>query len=230
MYNANKPDAAELPSTGRLLKSTAIAAVIAAGLLVTVVLPAEYGKDPTGIGRLLGLTEMGRIKASLAEETQVEAPTPTETAVTAHAHGAIEADAHSHGDGAAHSHGSATEAGLRPAIIDPAPAAENIVPMQERKIILAPDEAVEIKLAMEEGAVVDYLWFTDGAIANFDLHGDRPGLDYFNYAKGRETRSEGRLIADFTGKHGWFWRNRSGQVLTITLRVKGEFNDVVVYD
>jgi poly(3-hydroxybutyrate) depolymerase len=72
MYNANKPDTSELPSTGKLLKSTGIAALIATVLLVTVVLPAEYGIDPTRIGSLLGLTEMGRIKMQLAAEAEAE--------------------------------------------------------------------------------------------------------------------------------------------------------------
>ena len=37
-------------------------------LLVTMVLPAEYGIDPTGVGRVLGLTEMGEIKQQLARK------------------------------------------------------------------------------------------------------------------------------------------------------------------
>ena len=39
--------------------------LIAAGLLITTVLPAEYGIDPTGVGRALGLARMGEIKVSL---------------------------------------------------------------------------------------------------------------------------------------------------------------------
>ena len=57
-YNTDLPNRADLPSTGRLLRSTALAALIAGGLLVTTVLPAEYRIDPTGIGRVLGLTAM----------------------------------------------------------------------------------------------------------------------------------------------------------------------------
>lgn len=49
MYNAQKPNPSELQSTGRLLKSTGLAAVVASGLLVAVGLPAEYGVDPTRI-------------------------------------------------------------------------------------------------------------------------------------------------------------------------------------
>ena len=47
MFNANRPARSELPTTGKLLKSTGIAAAVAGVILVTVVLPAEYGVDPT---------------------------------------------------------------------------------------------------------------------------------------------------------------------------------------
>jgi len=72
MYNTDLPTRAELPSTGKLLRSTLMAAVIAVALLITVVLPAEYAIDPTGAGRLLGLTEMGEIKTQLAEEAELD--------------------------------------------------------------------------------------------------------------------------------------------------------------
>lgn len=68
MYNTDMPNQIELPSSKQLLRSTIIALIVAAVLLVTAVLPAEYGIDPTGIGRLLGLQEMGTIKMQLAEE------------------------------------------------------------------------------------------------------------------------------------------------------------------
>lgn len=44
------------PSLSKLGRTTAIALAVAAVILVTVVLPAEYGVDPTGTGRVLGLT------------------------------------------------------------------------------------------------------------------------------------------------------------------------------
>ena len=55
MYNSNNPEDSELPSTSKLIKSTILAAVVAGVLLVTVVMPAEYGIDPTGIGNAIGL-------------------------------------------------------------------------------------------------------------------------------------------------------------------------------
>ncbi len=63
----------ELPSARALLRSTLIALAVAGTLLLTVVLPAEYGIDPTGAGRVLGLTQMGEIKVRLAREAAEDA-------------------------------------------------------------------------------------------------------------------------------------------------------------
>ena len=46
----------EAPSTGAILKATAIALGVALVILFVAVLPAEYGIDPLGTGKLLGLT------------------------------------------------------------------------------------------------------------------------------------------------------------------------------
>lgn len=111
MYNANKPSNEDLPSTGKLIKSTILALLGAGVLLVTVVMPAEYGIDPTGAGRMLGLIEMGEIKSALHAEAQADAKAH---APQAEVEAASEPDAapekqeqshgHSHGDGNYHHH------------------------------------------------------------------------------------------------------------------------------
>src|SRR5215210_6331015 len=68
MYNTDLPNQNELPNSQQLLRSTIIALLAGAVLLVTTVLPEEYGIDPTGVGQVLGLKEMGTIKMQLAEE------------------------------------------------------------------------------------------------------------------------------------------------------------------
>ncbi|MFW9616762.1 MAG: transmembrane anchor protein, partial [Aquabacterium sp.] len=73
MYNSDTPLRAELPSSKQLVRSTILAAISAVVLLVAVVLPAEYGIDPTGIGRVLRMTEMGDIKQQLAAEAAADA-------------------------------------------------------------------------------------------------------------------------------------------------------------
>lgn len=210
MYNVHKPDASELPSTGKLLRSTGIAVAVASALLVTVVLPAEYGVDPTRIGSILGLTEMGRIKVSLAAEAQAEA--------------AAETDA---GPDVRPTPGTGTPATPTGVAAEAAPAAPVAgVRSDETVLTLAPDQGAEIKLVMEEGARVRFTWTSSGGAINFDTHADRPGTPYHGYGKGSEQRVEGELVATFDGSHGWFWRNRTGQPVTITLITEGAYSEV----
>ncbi|MDZ4866927.1 MAG: hypothetical protein SGI91_06360 [Alphaproteobacteria bacterium] len=53
-------------SLRRLTVLTLGAALVATVLSVTVVLPAEFGRDPTGVGTLLGLKDLGGGAATLA--------------------------------------------------------------------------------------------------------------------------------------------------------------------
>jgi len=229
MFNAKKPDPAELPSTGRLLKSTGIAAAVAGALLVFVVLPAEYGVDPTGAGSLLGLTEMGRIKMQLAEEaaldqagvvaTSPEASTPSPESTP--------------------SEGASPNSAMPPAAATATPStppdsalqSATAVASDESVFSLAPDEGFEIKLVMVKGAKAKFEWFTDGPGVNYDTHADGAGISYHGYGKGTNTpRQEGELVAAFDGSHGWFWRNRTGQDVKITLRTSGEYTGVKQYN
>ena len=72
MSNLDTPGS-EPPSARQLVRSTVVALAVAGAILMTVVLPAEYGVDPTGIGRVLGLTQMGEIKSRLAAEATADA-------------------------------------------------------------------------------------------------------------------------------------------------------------
>lgn len=65
----------EAPTKGALVKATGIALFVALLLLFTIVLPAEYGLDPFGTGKTLGLT--GLAAASATSEVKGRAvPTP----------------------------------------------------------------------------------------------------------------------------------------------------------
>ena len=50
------------PSRGRILTATAIALVVAATVVVVAVLPAEFGVDPLGTGRWLGLAGLAAVE------------------------------------------------------------------------------------------------------------------------------------------------------------------------
>lgn len=75
MTNFETPDRAELPTTAQLNRATTLAVLIAGIILVTTVLPAEYGIDPTGFGAITGLKKMGDMK----EGEDVEGKDPAST-------------------------------------------------------------------------------------------------------------------------------------------------------
>ncbi|MCH4814055.1 hypothetical protein [Vreelandella neptunia] len=248
MYNTDLPTRAELPSTGKLLRSTLMAAVIAVALLITVVLPAEYAIDPTGAGRLLGLTEMGEIKTQLAEEAELDQANDEAAAVQA-SPSATPQESASDNQPTAAQQASDVEpeqvASLVPdqEMVQPeasvalaeALAAEEAASQatkeaatwsDEVSFTLTPGEGTEYKLTMEEGAVATFAWVSDGGPLNFDTHGDGNG-NSISYEKGRGVpEDEGELEAAFTGNHGWFFRNRNDNDVTVVLRVGGDYGEL----
>lgn len=106
MYNSNTPSNEDLPSTGKLIKSTILAAIAAGVLLVTVVMPSEYGVDPTGVGKMLGLTDMGEIKTELAQEAAADAKAhaPQVEAAPEPKAEPKQSQGHAHGDSNYHHH------------------------------------------------------------------------------------------------------------------------------
>lgn len=222
MYNSDLPTRSELPTTKQLLRSTFIAAAVATLLLITTVLPAEYGIDPTGAGRYLGLTTMGEIKASLAEENAQEekkAALLTETPVESDQQVTLPTSLIK----TESTNVSEAIAAAKP-VTQPLPSS---LPSDQTEVTLLPGEATEIKLGMSKGAVVTYEWSAKGGPVNFDTHGDAPGLDYHGYGKGRQvTGDKGVLEAAFDGKHGWFWRNRSANSVTIYLTTQGDYQSI----
>jgi hypothetical protein len=217
MYNSETPLRAELPTSKQLTRSTTVAAVCAAILLATVVLPAEFGIDPTGTGRLLGLTEMGEIKTRLAKEAQADVvpASPTVAASTPRM------------PPAASSVPKATPAPVSEATAAPAEKANDAVKWRdEMTITLSPGEGSEVKMRMKEGERATFAWSVQGGVVNFDTHGDGAGRS-ISYEKGRSVPAdEGDLVAAFTGNHGWFWRNRGVDTVTLVLRTGGTYTDL----
>jgi len=200
MFNSQLPSISELPTSRQLVRSTLIALAGAGTLLVTVVLPAEYGIDLTGAGRILGLTEMGELKAQLAEEAAADLASELPSGDIASA-----------------------EAASNPAV-----AVANRTDRKE--ITLEPGEAAEIKLSARKGVSIAFSWSVAGGVVNYDTHGDplvkRRGF-YHGYGKGKASGGqEGAIVTAFDGTHGWFWRNRSERSVVITLQTSGAYSDI----
>lgn len=204
MYNSDTPSQAELPSSNQLIKSTILAAIAAIVILFTVVLPAEYGIDPTGVGKLLRLTEMGQIKQQLAEEAAADAAGLVAT-------------------------GTSDIDNMTEQTINTTPTDTTVADGQWRDEIpftLTPGEGIEIKMKMSEGDKANYSWAVTGGEVNFDTHGDALGKA-ISYEKGRGVASdEGVLEAAFTGNHGWFWRNRGDSDVQVVLRTRGDYSTI----
>ncbi|MCG8694791.1 MAG: transmembrane anchor protein, partial [Minwuiales bacterium] len=79
---------------------------------------------------------------------------------------------------------------------------------------------------MDKGAQARFEWTANGGLLNYDTHGDGGGQS-ISYEKGRGVPGdEGLLVAAFDGNHGWFWRNRTKQDVTLTLRTNGAYRDL----
>ena len=214
MYNEDIPTRAELPTTRQLIRSSIIAFVSAIAILATVILPAQYALDPTGIGSALGLGEMGEIKKQLEQEAEADRlrdlpnQSPSQPAINSNP------DQQS----------SLFNSIISALFIKSAMAqTTELVWKDDITVTLAPGQGAEVKLTMKKGAVAEFDWTVEGGVANFDLHGDGAGKS-ISYKKGRGVPGEsGSLKAAFDGNHGWFWRNRTKQDVNVTLRVRGDY-------
>ena len=194
MYNRHKPSENDLPTSSQLLKSTIIALFVAGTLLICIVLPAEYGMDPTGVGEFLGLKKMGEIKASLEKEALNENQKFDEYI--------------------------STNEEIRQRF-ETSKGYKDV-----KEFVIAPDDAIEIKLEMEKGSIAKYRWNTKSGGLNYNLHGDgyKGSQKSTTYKKGRMTSSDnGEFKAEFDGYHGWFWRNQNSEIVTVILETDGEY-------
>ncbi len=207
MYNAPKPNIEDLPTKAQLFRSSIIAGIGATAILVTFYLPAEHAIDPTGVGRVLGLTEMGEIKVQLAEEAEADRLLDEQRAR----------------DQSSSVLGAVFGLFVGTAHAQDAPETWR----DEVTFILEPGATAEIKMTMEAGDVANYAWTATGGRVNFDLHAHSGG-ESVDYERGAgQTSGEGSIEAPFAGDHGWFWRNRDSTPITMTIQLRGEYSQVV---
>lgn len=183
-----------------------LAAGIGVVLLFTVILPAEYGYDPTRAGRLLGLSglsgkagDAGDVGDPLAGNDELAAPAGGDP--------------------------------MQPLPL-PNPAVSQLESAAPRtdtmRVRLGFDERTEVKALMQKAKVIVYTWKVLDGTAYVDFHGHDPdrGKDFWvrYHEAGQEsgiTGASGSLVAPFAGEHGWYWLNTSEHPITIELTVTG---------
>lgn len=234
MENTQSPFEVEPPSSSKLIKSSLIAIVVAAVILVTIILPAEYGIDPTGLGARMGLTSLST--AEPAEQATADVAVPVETVAT---------------DMSAASSGSSFYIEESEMVVSdellpegfpvpgelPNPAIQRTHPAahSSETIVVELDAGgqVEYKAQMERGQVMLYSWSTDRGGVHFDFHADPwvgPEGYWVRYKSGDEAAADhGSLVTPLDGQHGWYFHNRNDFPVTIELNVSGYFDEITHY-
>lgn len=204
------PFEANPPSRKKILSSV-LAAVLGAGVvLVTMILPAEYNIDPTGLGRALGLTALSAPARTIqftevvgGNETYRNAPIP--------------------------------DFGEPLPLPNPAVFQKHAGDsrLESKTITLQPGEKTEIKTVLNVSQVITFSWRAEGGPVYVDFHGHEPDASDDIWVRYEEQQSgsegSGSLVAPFAGEHGWFWMNISEQPVTIELAVNGYYEKLVDY-
>lgn len=185
-----------------LIRGMLAAAAIAGVILITAVLPAQYGIDPTGIGKAIGLTGLSTHALPTAEASGKPAP---EVIVDV--------------DSLAHQEKTVV---LKQSVAYRA---------DTRVVTLAPGKGMEIKTHLAKGATLIYSWKTkNGEKISHDFHGDPAQAkndEFESFIEEKEvSTSQATLIAPFTGVHGWYWKNNSAAPVTVLLQASGFYTDM----
>lgn len=192
----------ELPSTRCLLKATAAAVAVAGVVLVTAILPAEYGIDPTGIGGRLGLDVLAGTAAAAQVPDTALAPGPPPAKAELDAVGQpvkpIDGSVVSRRTGAYQS--------------------------DTLSVTLPPGKGTEVKAPMKAGDGMVFHWVASSDVA-FDMHGDHANStngEYTSYwIEPSQREASGTFTAAFDGNHGWYWLNRGSEPVTVQVEVAG---------
>lgn len=197
MNNISHSQQHHLPSIGSLVKATAVALLVAALVLIIAVLPAEYGIDPTGLGKRLGFADLSKPAAASVLPVTTTTADPTQTS-------------------------SLGSLDLGPSTVWKSSA---VYRTDELSLVLQPDEGAEIKATMNKDERFVFSWQANGGPVNFDMHGEEPNAasgEYTSHWKGvAALNGNGAFVAPFTGTHGWYWRNRGTTAVTIVLKTSG---------
>lgn len=192
------------PSKKSLVKATAVAAIAAAVITVSFILPAEYGIDPTGIGKLTGLTVIAEAGNSEAEKQDagIQEVQPAKAA-----EGNLLADAS----------------------LSPVSKQDTEMKSKTMELTLAPGKGAELKAKMLKGQTVVFSWTSNAQPLLVDMHGEEVNAkadEYTSYWLERaQSAGSGNFVAPFDGTHGWYWKNKGTEPVTVTVTIHGFFAD-----
>lgn len=195
-----------------IIKSVLIALLIGIITLVTAVLPAEYGIDPIGTGKLFGFSRLyvpnDAEGATLTAETSNQQTFPLIKLEKA---------------------GSGPEV-KRPAEADnPAPEKQLTHREDSVQVPVPAGKGIEYKVNMLKHGKMKYEWTTNIGTVYFDFHGEvkqakeAKAVYFESYTIAYANNMVGTFLSPYEGKHGWFFRNNGNTDVIVTLRLKGQY-------
>ncbi|TWI79005.1 hypothetical protein IQ13_3396 [Lacibacter cauensis] len=189
----------------KIIKALIISLLIASVLLVGAVLPAEYGLDPTGIGKKLGFT---RLHVSADSTTVVRASYPRIKMAEA---------------------GSDSTVAKPVEANNPPPSQQYEIREDSVQVTVPAGKGIEYKIYMLKHGQVKYEWTTDKDVLYVDFHGEVnqaqavKDVYYESYTLAYADNMVGTLLSPFEGKHGWYFRNNGKSDVVVTIRLKGQY-------
>lgn len=193
----------------QLLKSLIVALLLAVIVLFVAVLPAEYGVDPLGTGKLFGFSKLHQGDSQPAT-TETSSSLNFETLKMEKL-------------GSPKSTPKPIEAQNPPPEVQYSEREDTI------EVRVPADKGIEYKFKSLKYGSTQYEWATDQGIVYIDFHGevkqDNPPKDVFyeSYLLAYSNNMAGTLTAPFEGKHGWYFRNETNEDIVVTLRLKGQY-------
>ncbi|MDT0651035.1 hypothetical protein [Autumnicola edwardsiae] len=196
----------------KIIKATVISLIVGVLLLVVAVLPAEYGMDPTGAGKLLGFSKLYVPEAAGTNTLGAMVPSASNPTIKLEKAGS----------------GPNVE---RPAEADnPPPTTQLKSREDETKVIVPAGKGIEFKINMLKYGKMKYEWTTaNGEVLYFDFHGEVKQEKevkevYFeSYTIANSNNMVGTFLAPYEGRHGWFFRNTSNEDVIVNFRLKGQY-------
>lgn len=212
-----KPQNQSVLTTTQLIIGLILALIIGAGITFFIILPAETGRDPGGLGAKTGLDQL-----SGDSETTAETPAANVTLLTGTLYVAVDpATAEPVVDDFGRSEPAMDGINIR--------AHDQAYKTETVDINLEAGGQVEYKAIMEEGEALLYSWEADGILYyDFHAHQAEGNPDFWTrYAEGESNSHHGSIIAPYSGQHGWFWLNTEDKAVTVKLTVAGYYNELV---
>ncbi len=194
-------------TSSQIIKATTIALITSLILALVAVLPAEYGKDYTGLGKVFGFTKLYQ-----EDNNTNETPSITQTFKEL----------------------TLQNVGSAPNVPMPIEG-KNAAPIKQYenrndsiKVIVPAGKGIEYKIAVLKYGQVKYAWKTNQGILFLDMHGDVKTADtksgYFeSYTVANANNMAGSFIAPYEGKHGWYFKNKSNTDIEVTINLLGQY-------